>query len=219
MNDEDLTETAPVQGPYPPRRRWKRLTVAAMALGVVGVLAGVGIALASGGGSGGPGVAHVGSSATPATAGSSGGSSGSDRDKVLAFSKCMREHGISDFPDPDSKGGLGLNANGPNSDLAQDNPAFQAANQACKQLLPNGGQPTQVDPADHDKILAYAKCMREHGIADFPDPPANGPLQLSPTQGGDLDPTNPQYKAADTACKHLLPGGGKGGSTNTQTAR
>jgi hypothetical protein len=215
MNDEDLTQTAPVQGTRPPRRRWKRRTVAATVVGAVVVLVGVGIALASGGGSGGPGVAHLGSSATPATGASSRGSGGSRRDQELAFSKCMRDHGIADFPDPDSNGGFALNANGPGSDLAPDNPAFQAADQACRHLLPNGGQPA-VDPAVRDKVLAYAKCMRAHGIADFPDPGADGGLQIQDTPGGDLDPTNPQYKAADTACRHLMPGGGKGGSTNTE---
>jgi hypothetical protein len=212
MHDEDLTATAPVQDPNPPRRRGRRLTVAAMAVSAVAVLAGVEIALASSGGSGGPGVAHLGSSATPTTGGSSRGSGGS----VLAFSRCMREHGIADFPDPDSNGGLALNRNGPGSYLAPDNPTFPAAEQACRHLLPNGGQPPPFDPAVRDKLLAYAKCMRHHSIADFPDPGADGRLQIQATPGGDLDPTNPQYKAADTACKHLLPGrGGKGGFTNT----
>jgi hypothetical protein len=213
MDDEDLTQTASVLGTHPSRRRWKRRTVAATAVGADAVLAGVGIALASGGGSGGPGVAHLGSSAT---GGSSGGSGGSGRDQELAYSKCMRDHGISDFPDPDSNGGLALNANGPGSDLAPDSPVFQAADQACKHLLPNGGQPPPVDPAVRDKLLAYAKCMRAHGIADFPDPDSNGGLEIRGTPGGDLDSTNPQFKAADTACRHLMPGGGKGGSTNTQ---
>ena len=62
--------------------------------------------------------------------------------------------------------------------------------------------------------LAYAQCMRDHGISDFPDPqPGGGAIQFEP--GSDLDPNNPQYKAATEACKKYLAGGGAGGSLQT----
>jgi len=50
--------------------------------------------------------------------------------------------------------------------------------------------------------LAYAKCMREKGIADFPDPDMSGMIQLD---GNKVDTNGAQFKAADTACKPLLP--------------
>ena len=217
MNDEGLTPTGAVQNPYPPRRRRKRWVVALAGLAVAAVLVVAGIAVAGGGGgSESPGVAHLGTNGTAANSGPSSGSGGSEHEQTLAYSKCMREHGISDFPDPTSDGGLALNANGPTSDLDPNSPQFQAAGKACKRLLPNGGQPAPVDPELRDKLLAYSKCMRAHGIGDFPDP-TDGGLQIQSTPGSDLDPTNPQFKAADQACKHLVPGGGKGGSTNVQT--
>ena len=54
--------------------------------------------------------------------------------QMLAFSICMRGHGIKDFPDP-SGGGIQLHS-GPGSDLNPNNPQFQAAQQACQKNLP-----------------------------------------------------------------------------------
>jgi hypothetical protein len=208
MNDEDLTHTAVEEGPYPPRRRRKRLPIALGSVAVAGVLAVGGIALAGGGGSDGPGVAHAGS--TSNNRGSHSGS-GSERDQLLAFAKCMREHGISDFPDPDRNGGIALQGT-PGGDLDKDNPQFAAALTACKHLMPNGGEPQQSEQ-DRRKNLAYSKCMRAHGLKDFPDPDKNGGISVELTPGSDLAPDNPQFQAADKACKDLLPGGGKGRST------
>jgi hypothetical protein len=48
--------------------------------------------------------------------------------------------------------------------------------------------------------------MRAHGIKDFPDPTSQGGISIKVTPGSDLDPNNPQFKAANAACQHLLPG-------------
>jgi hypothetical protein len=57
--------------------------------------------------------------------------------KLLAFSACMRAHGLKDFPDP-SNGGLQIHVQ-PGSDLTRNNPTFQKAQQACKGNLPFKG--------------------------------------------------------------------------------
>jgi hypothetical protein len=57
--------------------------------------------------------------------------------QMLAFSACMRAHGLKDFPDP-SNGGLQIHAH-PGSDLNPDNPTFQRAQQACRGNLPFKG--------------------------------------------------------------------------------
>jgi hypothetical protein len=54
--------------------------------------------------------------------------------QMLAFSACMRAHGLKDFPDP-SDGGLRIQAK-PGSDLNPDNPTFRNAQQACQRYLP-----------------------------------------------------------------------------------
>ena len=57
--------------------------------------------------------------------------------QLLAFSSCMRAHGIKDFPDP-SNGGLQI-AIHPGSDLDPSNPTFQKAQQACQKYMPFKG--------------------------------------------------------------------------------
>ncbi|MGI5492828.1 hypothetical protein [Microtetraspora malaysiensis] len=53
-----------------------------------------------------------------------------------------------------------------------------------------------------DDPLAYAKCMRQNGLPDFPDPkPEQG---LGFTQGGPIDPTSPQFKKAESQCKQFM---------------
>jgi hypothetical protein len=57
--------------------------------------------------------------------------------QMLAFSACMRAHGVKDFPDP-SNGGLKIESR-PGTDLNPNNPTFQKAQQACQKDLPFKG--------------------------------------------------------------------------------
>jgi hypothetical protein len=49
---------------------------------------------------------------------------------------------------------------------------------------------------------AYAQCMRDNGVPDFPDPDANGELRgpAHEQQG------NPKFQAAQEKCRNLAPG-------------
>jgi hypothetical protein len=60
-------------------------------------------------------------------------------DKLVEYASCMREHGI-DFPDPQTNGG-GVIIGGPGSKDALDpsSPKFQAAHEACRSIMPDGG--------------------------------------------------------------------------------
>ena len=119
------------------------------------VTAGLALLATACGSSPGSHVAQVGSTTTqPATASSSpnaGGapSSHSRTSQPLAFSHCMRSHGVPSFPDPDSSGVW------PKSqvELAAGNPRFQAATQACGHLLPDGGPGVPPSPAVVQQIL------------------------------------------------------------------
>ncbi len=127
----------------------------------------------------------------------------------------MRAHGVTDFPDPSGDGRIAIsNTGGPgSSDLDPNHPQFQAAQQACKSLAPSPGTPAQ-QAADRAGSLKFAQCMRSHGLADFPDPNTSGGIQIQGGPGGDLEPNNPQFQAAQKACQRFLPGGGKGLRTN-----
>lgn len=65
--------------------------------------------------------------------------------------------------------------------------------------------------SDSTKQVQYAQCMRKNGVPSFPDP-VNGQFNLQVTPGGSLDPTTPQWKAAQQACKSLEPPGLQSGS-------
>jgi hypothetical protein len=69
----------------------------------------------------------------------------------------------------------------------------------------SGSPPAMAGSAQSQQDLAYAQCMRSHGVADFPDPNPGGGF------GGSVTSevlNNPDYATANSACKHLLPGGG-----------
>jgi hypothetical protein len=67
---------------------------------------------------------------------------------ALKMSQCMRNHGIKDFPDPNTSGGhVTLKINGsPGSDLNPNNPQFQAAQKACGRYLPKGATKNNGSP-------------------------------------------------------------------------
>jgi hypothetical protein len=124
----------------------------------------------------------------------------------VAYAQCMRSHGVPAFPDPDSSGRFAIKE-GDGIDI--NSAEYKAANDECKSLLPVPSADQQSQ--DHDALLQYARCMRDHGIADFPDPSASGGLQIE-GGAGDLNPSNPQFQAAQNACQQLQPGNGQ---TNT----
>jgi len=67
-------------------------------------------------------------------------------------------------------------------------------------------------PAAHQAEVAYAQCMRAHGLPGFPIPNPSGHFQISGQLGG--NPNSPAARANDV-CEHLLPAGstGTGGAT------
>ena len=177
-----------------------------MRLLAAGLVASVLLVGACGGGSNDPGVAGA------------GGSGSSHQGSALAYARCMRAHGISDFPDPNSDGEIQLTATA-GSDLTPDSPQFKSANDACKSQLP--APPSQAEQRkDFAQALKFAKCMRSHGIPiPDPQPPSSGPQTQSAAGSGrnnqNFDPNSPQFKSAQQACSSLLPKG-KGGLTTQE---
>ncbi|HEX6548726.1 MAG TPA: hypothetical protein VF134_08305 [Candidatus Dormibacteraeota bacterium] len=139
------------------------------------------------------------------------GSKSDPRAMAVRFSQCMREHGITDFPDPSSDGNIQIQADpGYHPDMDPDSAAWQAAQQACSKYMPGGGPGTgKPDPQQQQKALRFAQCMREHGITDFPDPGSGGGISIQAGQSSDLDPNSPQFQAAQRACQSIL--GASGG--------
>jgi hypothetical protein len=131
---------------------------------------------------------------SPSAAGSS--AAGQVRvQQALAFAHCMRSHGVPNFPDPDSSGGIVIKK----SLMESSYNAPRSARTACAHLLPKYAltlTPAQQEQHQRQE-LAFAACMRRHGIANFPDGWSGNVGQLI-TAG--IDPSTPQLNAALTKC-------------------
>jgi hypothetical protein len=118
----------------------------------------------------------------------------------------MRAHGVTTFPDPNTQGVIQYSST---TGVDPNSQTFTSARTACNKLLPNGGQPTPAQQAQRQQeMLAFSKCMRAHAIKDFPDPGfsrGHFGITITATSGGDLDPNNPQFQAAQIACQGYLP--------------
>jgi hypothetical protein len=151
----------------------------------------------------------VGSVLAIAACGSSSKPSNSTaHDAFLSFSKCMRSHGVPNFPDPSPGGGIQLS-----SGLNAFSPAFKAAQSSCRRLLPGGGPGAQHPTAQaRAQSLKISECMRQHGVAGFPDPtltPPSSPAGYSEIsdRGGvvlaipdTIDTGSPAFKQAAATC-------------------
>jgi hypothetical protein len=136
------------------------------------------------------------------------------QEAMLKFAQCMREHGIN-MPDPQVQS----SASGPGSvqvlvSPGSDPAKAKAAQEACKQYMPSGGDAVKPDAQALEQLRKLAKCMREHGLPNFPDPEANGGLMLDEKSG--IKPDDPKFKAAQEACKQYQPSG-KGGTVTNGT--
>jgi len=142
-----------------------------------------------------------------------------DPDAPLKFAQCMRAHGISWFPDPNSGKTSIMIPKG------QDKTKFEAAQEACKQYMPDGGQMHKPTAEELEQGRNMAKCMRENGIPNFPDPNPDGGIAIDPKKLG-TTPDSPLWKKAEAACAQYVPkgaqkhtegnsdSGGSGGTTN-----
>ena len=101
---------------------------------------------------------------------------GGERDEAVKFAACMREHGVSDFPDPDASGELTIDGIVNGSSLDPGTAAWKQAIGACKDLQPPGFTGHKRRAEQQDAALEFAQCIREHGVKDFPDPAPDAPL-------------------------------------------
>jgi hypothetical protein len=199
---EDVEETG-----RKPVRRWLRpALVGALAVLVIGLVAGA-YALGVSGSKGDGKAAAATPSVDPTYA------------RALAFVQCLRKNGVPNFPEPDSAGRVGVH---PDSGIDLNGATYKQAEAACKTLAPNGqrqdpgagvaggtgsGPPAPVGSGSavpggqsHPEVAQYVTCMRTHGQPDFPEPNADGMFT-------GLDLSSPQFKAAQKACQKYLPAG------------
>jgi hypothetical protein len=109
-------------------------------------------------------------------AGSGADQDGAARQPAVKFANCMRENGVSQFPDPDASGRLTIDGIANDSSVDVTSTAWQRAIAACKDLEPAGFTGDKRTAAEQAVALEFARCIRENGVKDFPDPDPNGPL-------------------------------------------
>jgi hypothetical protein len=175
--------------PTPPRRA--RLLAAAALLSAV-LVAGCG-----------------GDSPSPTDSASTSASAVSAVESGVAFSRCIRSHGVPNFPDPKVSGQT-VRLGSPSTVRS---PAFQFAAHSCQRLLPKGppgsGPPSSQAQA---RMLNVSACMRKHGISGFPDPSTSPPSNSAGNSGivgsggyylaipSSIDTSSPAFERAAAAC-------------------
>jgi hypothetical protein len=107
---------------------------------------------------------------------SSAGATSTARKKALKFAQCMRDNGVSAFPDPDASGELTIDAIANGSSLDTNSAAFERAIGACKDLEPAGFTGHKRSAQQQGYALKFAQCIRDSGVEDFPDPTPDAPL-------------------------------------------
>ena len=134
---------------------------------------------------GGAAVATAGAGASPAATPSL-----SFLAQGIRYAQCLRQHGIP-MPDPSVDANGGVHILGVDKQTLDEN-VFNSGMRACEPYQP-------VAPPDllTDKLAAqreYSRCMRAHGVENFPDPDPDGRLRLPEEQ------IDPDYDGAKAAC-------------------
>ena len=132
----------------------------------------------------------------------------SDRD-MLSYARCMRAHGVNMADPVHIPGHPGLSLV-----TSATPPPSRAATAACAHFMQpiihakDAGAAAAMSPARLAALTSYARCMRVHDIAML-DPTSFGALNLGRVRSisSDFGRYSPQFRAADTACRHLLPAG------------
>ena len=141
--------------------------------GAAAIIATAGLALLTAACGGGP-------SATDS--GGSSNAGGSARiQSAVAFSRCMRSHGVPNFPDPSSSTEIPKETA---QQLGVSSSQLQVGLTACQHLLPNTGNVDDNPAALHrwwSQMLHFARCMHAHGVPNWPDPSAYSQDPLRPT--------------------------------------
>ena len=155
-----------------------------------------------------PGVATGSTTATSTVVNSSdhGSTSASG---LLAFSSCVRSHGVPKFPDPTSIGGIPKETS---QQLGVSQSQLQAAESDCTHLLPAGGTLSgtnnqTITVLQQQYFLKVTACMHSHGVNNFPEPSFfGGSVEF---QGlGHLPGVGlPLFKHAFDICRALIPAG------------
>jgi hypothetical protein len=160
--------------------------------------------------SGNPPSAGSGASPTGGRSSNSSNAGGSANAPLVAFSRCVRSHGVANFPDPQAGAS---NAKFPSAQqLRVSSSQLGNAETACQRLLPVGIDdqfPSSEVPLLLRAMLPFSSCMRAHGVSNFPDPAVDSegrPIFPLSTHGISLNYSHSQqFNTAIGKCQKLAP--------------
>jgi hypothetical protein len=197
MNDRSVMHRP--RRAWPPVARTAAAIIAAAALGLLATACGSSPSSAGPGGS-----SNAGGSVRSSVAG------GSANAQLVVFSRCMRSHGVPNFPDPQAGAS---NAKFPSAQQLQvSSSQLSTAENACQRLLP-AGVDDQFSPAEVPLLLRgmlpFSRCMRSHGVPNFPDPAADSegrPIFPLSTHGISLNYSHSRrFTTVLDECQYLVP--------------
>lgn len=152
----------------------------------------------------------AGCSDAPDENGSAGNTNAANQEQAVKFAECMRDNGVSEFPDPDASGRLTIDGVVNGSTLDPSTAAWKEAIAACKDLQPPGFTgDEEVTAGEQEVRLEFAQCMRDNGVEDFPDPTEDGPLidtTRIPSAAGRGALSIPGFQAAADTCADVYSG-------------
>ena len=121
--------------------------------------------------------------------------------QALTYSRCMRTHGVPDYPIlKQGPGGTLVHPLSPPTGMLTA-PGYDAAFRACLKLAVTGGRSPARYRAMALKGLQQSECMRARGITGYPSPATlGGGLHVPDFSTIGLDPHTLQFQAAGRAC-------------------
>jgi hypothetical protein len=153
-------------------------------------------------------ISACGSSAPAQTStGGGGGNTATNHEKAVKFAECMRNNGVSKFPDPQGSGAPTIDGIVNGSSLDPSTPAFKRAISACRDLEPPGFMGHKRSAQEQASALKFAQCIRGNGVNDFPDPVSGQPpVDTNRIPSAATNSGRSILKAAMQKCSHLIAG-------------
>ena len=158
------------------------------------------------------------------TGGSPTAGGSADPTSAVAYSHCVRGHGVPNYPDPGSGGTLPKVSA---QQLGVSNSRLHTAQRACQHLLPATGGALDANSLRQCELTGdcpqalvqqalndgrtIARCMRSHGVANWPDPTTDSEgrpyFDLSAHGFSRQQAHSPQIRVKVNECEHEMPTG------------
>lgn len=124
------------------------------------------------------------------------------------FAQCARDHGYPNFPDPELHGDRlsfpvvdGVDTKQQSGTIAEI-PACKAVADQLQGLSQRAQNTAPPSAADMVKLREFAKCMRAHGLPEWPDPKTDGTFPITGTPL-EAEGRSERFLSGLDACKNL----------------